>query len=157
MKRRNIYACYENGTEVFRGVLPELKEQFLITSTSMWKYLKGGLKLNRRYEVRVVGQEEFKPALKPMKDKRTEAQKKFDEVIDYAVRHLNEYGNTVLPDDDLTDEYLKTLKKMGYKCELKQYYNYKGQNIVIDGSVYNKRKFGADNIIRWIDYDSRRV
>lgn len=48
------------------------------------------------------------------------ARNSFDyDTLDYLIRHLNEYGNTVLTENP--KKYIKKLKEFGYICSVKQY------------------------------------
>ena len=126
------YGVYNlDGELIYRGDVDDIVTSLDTKRNTVYVAVKNGFKVKRKYYVREIG------------TKKT----MYEEQLDYLIRHLDRYGNTVIPSGKKPSDFLEELEKRGYICEVKTYKNYVGENITLDRPNFSKRKIDYDYIL----------
>ena len=97
---KNIYGVYENGVLIAKGGSEYIAEKFGVSERGVPNYPRRNNKLLGIYEVKIIEKIRTKGKT-PMKIDR----------MDYLYRHLAEYGNTVLNEEDDPFKYIPALEE----------------------------------------------
>lgn len=112
--RENIYELYDDGKLIFKGNRESCAKQIGCQPQSLiHKYTHKGEKMLGRFTLKLVGQEKKVYELK-RKNKVESVITKRQTTLEYLIKHLSKYGNTILNTNP--EKYLKQLKKEGYDC-----------------------------------------
>lgn len=118
-----IYECYENGQLIKKGTSDEIAQIVGCTRSSVNGYSLTGKTIYEKYTIKKVDKilVEFECEKRERQEKKKAKQSEREEkVLDYLVRHLKEYKNTVMPVGIKPDKYLERLKELGYECSVKK-------------------------------------
>ena len=117
----NVYGLYDNGELIFKGNRMQVEKQFNVNRNCIFSYLRKGLKINGKYDIKKVGQDYFdvecKRKKKERQRKRSEAWS-LEDRYDYLEWHLKYCGNTICQFDPYP--YLERLEEAGLKTNVKQ-------------------------------------
>ena len=116
---------------IFVGNTNEVCEQFNIQLNSLYAYYSRNSKIGGMYTVKRVVADKPEKVIpkKPTKE---------DLMMDYIIRHLENYGNVFMRNDPT--DYLDRLNKLGYKCKIDKYLVIDDAEIIISESCLNNRK-----------------
>lgn len=112
----NVYGIYEGDKLVFKGTSTELKNEHKEFEKLCFSYYASGEYLMlSKYKVKVLGTQKIKRIIntKPMPKVNKHAK-----TLEYLIKHLSDYGNTVLCEDP--KHYREELKEIGieFTCRL---------------------------------------
>ena len=107
------YELFENDKYIGKGTSEEVAKMIGCTRSTVNSYAIYNKLIYGKYKVVKVDTKlveiEYQRNYKP----KTEFN---DNTLDYLVRHLKEYGNTVMPNKVKPDKYLEPLREMGLDC-----------------------------------------
>ena len=108
-----IYECYENGKLIGKGTSDEIAELIGCNRSTVNAYAIAEKPVYDKYTFKkvdtVLVSIEYERKEKPKQEYN-------DNTLDYLVRHLRKYGNTVMPNRIKPDKYLEVLKEMDLEC-----------------------------------------
>lgn len=138
---KRVFGIYDGGQLVLQGTAREIEKKIHLDRSSVFQYARIGRKFNKRYDIVEIFQEEKKET-KPRLSK-------FDRQMDCITRHLDEYGNTVLPCDEKwqTKRYLNELKDRGYNVRLDIYRMMDTKYLTLDDTRRSHGKVYTDYIV----------
>ena len=122
MKKLQIYGLYENDELVFKGTAREILDKYDIRQDNLWVYVGRGIKLFGKYRINKLDDEQITPPKKEHKKRLT----KYEKDLDYLIRHLREYGNTLL--NYKPNKYIEDLKAVGLDCTYRKAYERTGES-----------------------------
>lgn len=135
-----IYDPEENL--IFVGNTNEVCEQFNIQLNSLYAYYSRNSKIGGVYTVKRIETEKPKKVMPTIPTKE-------ELMMDYIIRHLENYGNVFMKNDPT--DYLGRLKKLGYHCKIDKYQVIDDAEIIISESCLNnrkrKRKYTTDYVL----------
>lgn len=120
---KKLYGVYDNGVLIYSGTSSQIAKEYKLKQSSMYTYTHSNAKLKSMYDVRVLNEiYEEKP------------KNRYEKTLDYLVRHLLEYGNTVI--NKHPEIYINDLKKMGIKVKVRKVVSYGDDYLVKRKDTY---------------------
>ena len=152
MRKAYKYIVYDLfGRELMKGTAKAVSEALDVYSTSINHYAKCHSVVKKKYRILIEGDKPYDGSIqrKPIRKKPIEPNR-FEKQMDFLIRHLQAYGNTIIPDNDYYEEFMNELKNRGYECKSEFHKNYSGENITLNNNAFTKRVIDYDIVVRLV-------
>lgn len=152
MRKAYKYIVYDLlGRELMKGTAKAVSEALDVYSTSLNHYAKCNSVVKKKYRIAIEGQQRYDGSIqrKPIRSKPIEPNR-FEKQMDFIIRHLEAYGNTIIPDNDYYEEFIIELKNRGYECKSEFYKIYSCENITLNNNAFTKRVIDYDIVVRLV-------
>lgn len=112
-----VYECYEkNDKLLIKGTSEEVAELIGCNRSTVNAYAFTDKPVFEKYFIKKVDTVLVNVEYKQRRKVEKKAETFNDNTLDYLVRHLKRYGNTVLPTRTNPNKYLEALRSMGLDC-----------------------------------------